>query len=32
MVIRIKREAYLIMIIGNYVWQEISAFLDRVLE
>ena len=32
MVIRIKRKAYLIMIIGNYVWQEISVFLDRVLE
>ena len=32
MVIRIKRKAYLIMIIGNYVWQEISIFLDRVLE
>ena len=32
MVIRIKRKAYLIMILGNYVWQEISVFLDRVLE
>ena len=32
MVIRIKRKAYLIMIMGNYVWQEISIFLDRVLE
>ena len=34
MVIRIKRKAYLIIIIiiGNYVWQEISVFLDRVLE
>ena len=32
MVIRIKRKAYLIMIIGDYVWQEISVFLDRVLE
>ena len=31
MVIRTKRKAYLIMI-GNYVWQEISVFLDRVLE
>ena len=32
MVIRIKRKAYLIMIIGNYAWQEISVFLDRVFE
>ena len=32
MVIRIKRKGYLIMIIRNYVWQEISVFLDRVLE
>ena len=32
MVIRIKREASVIMIIGNYVWQKISVFLDRVLE
>ena len=30
--IKIKRKVYLIMIIGNYVWQEISVFLDRVLE
>ena len=27
MVIRIKRKAYLIMIIGNYAWQEISVYI-----
>ena len=32
MIIRIKKKAYLTMIIGNYVWQEISVFLDRVLD